>query len=322
MPIKKFLKIIGLIALAFLVILFGYLLVINLLGISTNVTSNNKAVFSAMNLSMDGAQSSGLIKISSPEIAMDQISESSGGRAVSYAPSAAAVDKKIVKTGNLSLKVEKAAMAAESITNIAKLNKGEVSNSSFSESSRGTKSGYITVRVPYQNFDAVFTEIKKVAAQVMSESSNAQDITAEYIDLEARLKNTQAEEASFVALLNRSGKIEEILSVTREVARVRGEIEQLQGQMRYLSSQTDMSTITVSLSEDVEIASAGQAWRPWQVVKLSVKQLITAGQNFVDGLIRFVLVVLPIILIYALIIWLVYYIGKKIYYRFKKPEQQ
>jgi len=170
--------------------------------------------------------------------------------------------------------------------------------------------------VPYNNFDAAFSEIKKVATQVVSEASNAQDITAEYIDLEARLKNTQAEEVSFVALLNRSGKIEEILAVTREVARVRGEIEQLQGQMRYLNSQTDMSTITANLTEDVEIATASQDWRPWQVIKISVKRLITSGQNFIDGLIAFLIVVLPMLIIYGLIIWLIYYVGRKIYGRF------
>jgi len=170
--------------------------------------------------------------------------------------------------------------------------------------------------VPYNNFDAAFSEIKKVATQVVSEASNAQDITAEYIDLEARLKNTQAEESSFVALLNRSGKIEEILAVTSEVARVRGEIEQLQGQIRYLNSQTDMSTITANLTEDVEIATASQDWRPWQVIKISVKRLIASGQNFIDGLIAFLIVVLPALIIYGLIIWLIYYVGRKIYGRF------
>lgn len=134
--------------------------------------------------------------------------------------------------------------------------------------------------------------------------------------MEARLRNKRAEEVSFVALLNRSGKIEEILAVTKEVARTRGEIEQLEGQMRYLSSQTDLSTITVNLSEDVEIASVSQDWRPWQVVKTSVRKLLTNGQNFVDGLIGFLIVVLPALFVYVFIIWLIYYIGRKVYGRY------
>lgn len=323
MPTQKFLKIAGLSLLAFFILYFGLMIVFS--GFSkTGKFVSNQLTVSTMDSFQAGApnSSSGGVgeMMYAPEIAMD--AQPTGGQAAkavrneSSAGVTSAVDKKVIKTGNLSLKVEKAETAAESITNIAKLNKGEIANSYFSESSRGIKSGYLTVRAPYQNFETVFNEIKKIATQVLSESSNAQDITAEFIDLEARFKNTQAEESSFVALLNRSGKIEEVLAVTREIARTRGEIEQLQGQMRYLSSQTDMSTITVNISEDVAIASVSQDWRPWQTVKTSVRQLITSGQNFIDGLISFVVVVLPMLLIYALIIWLIYYFGKKVYRRY------
>ena len=314
MPIKKILKIAGIILLVIFVLFFGLLIFSNAVGQITgdNISSNSSMGLAGKGISRTGAPSTSQSSYSE-EYALD-----SDMAAPEAAPGVTAtVDKKIIKTGNLSLKVEKAETAAESITNIAKLNKGEVSNSSFYESGAGVKSGYITIRVPFQNFDAAFAEIKKVATQVISEASNAQDITAEYIDLEARLKNTQAEEASFVSLLSRSGKIEEVLSVTKEVARVRGEIEQLQGQMRYLNSQTDMSTITTQISEDVEIAAVSQDWRPWEKVKLSVRKFLANGQGFIDGLIAFIIVILPMLVIYGLIIWLLYWIAKKIYRRFR-----
>ena len=106
--------------------------------------------------------------------------------------------------------------------------------------------------------------------------------------------------------------------ITNQLNNTRREIEQLQGQIRYLNSQTDMSTITANVTEDVEIATASQDWRPWQVIKTSVKRLITSGQNFIDGLIAFLIVVLPLLIIYGLIIWLIYFIGKKIYRRYIK----
>ena len=306
MPIKKILKIAGIVLVAFIILYFGLMIVSSSLGIGGNTVSDES-----------GAGAVGTFQAVAPSMKSSFVSTGEIARDSNAAATAVtAVDKKIIKTGSLSLKVEQAETAAEAIANIAKVNKGEVASSNFYESTRGVKSGAITIRVPYNNFDAAFSEIKKVATQVVSEASNAQDITAEYIDLEARLKNTQAEESSFVALLNRSGKIEEILAVTREVARARGEIEQLQGQMRYLSSQTDMSTITANLTEDVEIATASQDWRPWQVIKISVKRLIASGQNFIDGLIAFLIVVLPALIIYGLIIWLIYYVGRKIYGRF------
>lgn len=306
MPIKKILKIAGIVLVAFIILYFGLMIVSSSLGIGGNTVSDES-----------GAGAVGTFQAVAPSMKSSFVSTGEIARDSNAAATAVtAVDKKIIKTGSLSLKVEQAETAAEAIANIAKVNKGEVASSNFYESTRGVKSGAITIRVPYNNFDAAFSEIKKVATQVVSEASNAQDITAEYIDLEARLKNTQAEESSFVALLNRSGKIEEILAVTSEVARVRGEIEQLQGQIRYLNSQTDMSTITANLTEDVEIATASQDWRPWQVIKISVKRLITSGQNFIDGLIAFLIVVLPMLIIYGLIIWLIYYVGRKIYGRF------
>ncbi|MDD4271678.1 MAG: DUF4349 domain-containing protein [Patescibacteria group bacterium] len=312
MPIKKYLKIAGMVLLAFIILYIGLIIAMGGIGQYTGDQASRQSGSASMSIAL--APSTKSAPSFAGEIARDSVAtmEAELGPSSAIQP----VDKKIIKTGDLSLKVENAETAAESIANIAKLNKGEVAVSNFYESTKGVKSGAITVRVPYNNFDAAFNGIKKVASQVVSETANTQDITAEYIDLEARLKNTQAEEASFNALLNRSGKIEEILAVTKEIARTRGEIEQLQGQIRYLNSQTDMSTITVNITEDVEIATASQDWRPWQVVKLSVKQLITGGQNFVNGLIAFIIVVLPMLIIYGLIVWLIYYIGKKVYRKF------
>ncbi len=320
MQLKKILKIAGLIFLVFIVLLAGLVIIGSNLSKTESQSFSYGTSFGGVNLSQRDA---GVQSMAKGEMALDEMAVNSAPApstgTVSTQPGE--VDKKIIKTGSLDLKVEKADSAAEAITNLAKRNKGEVSNSYFSQSSRGIKSGYIVIRVPFQNFETVFNEIKKVGTEVQSEASNAQDITEEYIDLEARLKNKRAEEQSYVALLSRSGKIEEVLAVTEEIARVRGEIEQLDGQMRYLNSQTDMSTITVNLSEDVEITPVSQDWRPWQVIKTSVKQLIVSSQNFIDGLIRFIIVVLPILLIWALIIWLIYLLGRKIYRKFKKPLQ-
>lgn len=321
MPInlKKVLKIIGL---AVLIIVLASVFI----AFFSNQSSRN---FTSDDAVINGRQNNLGASFSVRDMVSSKAEEMSSGYAQApntagqIAPSQAATkaDKKIIKTGNLNLKVEKTDAAAVEIANIVQGQNGEVSNINFNQSSRGTKSGYMTVRVPYDKFADSFSAIKKVATQVVSESTNAQDITEEYIDLEARLKSKRAEEQSFLELLNRWGKVDEILSVTRELARVRSEIEQLEGRQRYLNSQTDMSTITVNLTEDIEISPVSQDWRPVQVFKASVKQLIANSQNFTDGLIRFVITVLPMLFIYLLIIWLFYFIGKRIYKRFKTPKQ-
>ena len=209
-------------------------------------------------------------------------------------------DKRVIKNGNLSLKVAKTEESAKKISEIAKSKGGEVFSSSFYEKVKGSKSGTMTVKVPVNRFEEAIEEIKKVATQVVSESTTGKDVTE-----------------TFVKILDRAGKIEEVLKVTKEISRVRGEIERLEGRIKYLESQTDMSTISVDLSEDIEITPVGEDWRPWQVVKKSVKTLVKNTQGFADNLIYFVIVKIPSIIIFLLILWIVYWIGKRAYQKVK-----
>ncbi len=227
-------------------------------------------------------------------------------------------EKRVIKNGNFSLKVADTEAAADKISEIAKSKEGEVFSSNFYERVKGSKSGDITVKVPVEKFEETMNEIRKIATQVVSESTTGQDVTEQYADLQAQLKNKRSEEQAFVKILDQSGKIEDILKVTKEISRVRGEIERLEGRIKYLESQTDMSVISVYLSEDVEIKPIGEDWRPWQVVKSSVKTLIKNIQNAVDGVIYFLIVSLPAIILWVIIILIAWTIGRKIWKKFKK----
>jgi len=225
-------------------------------------------------------------------------------------------DKKIVKNGNLNLKVESADQAAEEIAEIAKNNGGEVFTSNFYQNQNNIKSGTVTVKVPVRNFETAFAEMKKIASLVIRESTSGQDVTEQYVDLQAQLKNRRAEEQSFVRILDQARKIDDVLAITRELARVRGNIEQLEGRIKYLEAQTDMSTIAVNLTEDQNITIV-DSWRPWQIIKESFNVLVKDLQGFVNFLIRLLITVIPLFLLWAVILWLIYRIGKKIYLKIK-----
>lgn len=231
------------------------------------------------------------------------------------------VDKKIIKSGSLNLQVEKVDNATDKISQIASNNGGDVFSSNIRQSKSNMKSGTVTVKVPVANFNKAFDDLKKIATLVINESTSGQDVTEQYVDLQAQLKNKQAEEESFVKILERQGTIDDVLKATREVARVRGEIERLQGRIKLLESQTDMSTISISLTEDANITVV-DSWRPWQVVKESFNSLIKKLQGLIDFLIQFILVVLPMLLIWALIIWIIYKIIRKIYLKIKNKSTQ
>ncbi len=228
-------------------------------------------------------------------------------------PESITVEKKVIKNGDLTLKIENTEKAANEISAIAKGENGEVFSTNFYERTKGQKSGNIVIKVPVEKFEATIAQIKQVATQVISESTTGRDVTERYTDLQAQLKNKKAEEQSFIKILDRAGEIKDVLAVTQQVSRVRGEIERLSGQIRFMDSQTDMSTITVSLSEDIELTPVQNDWRPWQVTKKAFNNLINNLQDFVDGAIRFIVVGIPSLIPFLLFLGVIYWIGKKIW---------
>lgn len=229
---------------------------------------------------------------------------------------AAATDKKIIKNGNLTLQVDKVDESARKISEIAKANGGEVFSSNFYQSAEKIKNGNLVVKAPAKNFEKAFEEIKKVATLVVRESTSGQDVTEQYTDLQSRLRNKQAEEQQFAEIMKQAVKIQDILDVTTQLSRVRGEIELLQGQIRYMDSQTDMSAINIDLSEDPDVAIV-DSWRPWQVAKDSVNELIKGFQGFIDFTIVLVIKTIPLVILYLLVLGFLYLIGKKIYGKIK-----
>ena len=237
----------------------------------------------------------------------------------SISQSDSVLDKKIIKNGSLNLKVSNADQANQDIVSIAKSNGGDVFSSNV-YNRNNIKSGMVTVKVPVANFEKTFAEIKKVAALVIQESTSGQDVTEEYADLQAQLKNKQAEEQQFVEIMKQAQKIQDILDVTEQLSRVRGEIEQLQGRIKFLDSQTDMASISVSLSEDQNII-VSDSWRPWQVIKDAANALIRKIQGFVNFAIVLIITVIPVAILYLLLAYLIYAIGKKIYVKIKNKKQ-
>lgn len=230
-------------------------------------------------------------------------------------------EKKVIKSGDLTLKIADADKAVSQITEIAKANGGDIFSTDLYEETNNEKSGTVTVKVPVANFEKAFAEIKKVASLVVRESISGQDVTEQYTDLQSRLKNKQAEEQAFAKILERSGEIDDVLKVTKELARVRGEIEVLQGRIKLLESQADMSTITAQISEDQNITISDR-WRPFQIIKETVNSLLKDIQKFVNFVIVLVIRVVPVIMLYAAIVWIIYLIGRKIYRKVKTNKDQ
>lgn len=229
---------------------------------------------------------------------------------------------KIIKTGSLLLRVDDAGTALEQIQQRVAAVKGFVESSSLSDQGNGPRTAYLTIRVPVDQFDSIRGQIKGLASVVLNESTSGQDVTSQFVDLEADLRNAKAEEASYLEILKKSGTIEDTLEVTKQLADVRGRIERLTGQERYLSNRTDLATLTVTLTEDTRIEVPTQTWRPGEVLKQALHDLVVSLQGLVDFLIRAAIAIvgllLPILLVTALLVWLGWKLVMLVVRRFKR----
>lgn len=231
------------------------------------------------------------------------------------APVQVAADRKIIKNGVLSVQVGSVDTAFAEMGKVAVEMGGMVADSHVDQVVGGTKQGTLTVKVAVGRFDEALARLKTLAAVVVSEDVSGTDVTAQVIDLQARINNERAAEATLQSLFDRAVKISDVIEITDKLAAVRSDIESLEGQMRYLNSQTDMASITVFMTEDVQVA-ADKGFRPLQTLKASLVLLIGFFGDITQGLIQALIVGIPVLLIDGAILWILYRVVRKAVVKF------
>lgn len=159
------------------------------------------------------------------------------------------LDRKIIRTATVTVETDAVSARFEDVGNIAAGAGGFVSSSSFGNSG-DVQTASITVRVPGERYQDVISQLRKLGT-VKGEQSSASDVTEEFTDLESRVRNLKATEAQYIEFLTRATNINEVLTVQDRLNATRAEIEQVQGRIQLLASQTDLATITVHLTPPV-----------------------------------------------------------------------
>ncbi len=198
---------------------------------------------------------------------------------------AAEVDQKIIKNGSLRITVDKVSDALGAVTAIATARGGFVQSSSSTERGDGTHEGQITLRVPAKDFEAAMADVKALAKVVNYELATGQDVTEQYTDLQAQLRNAQAQEEEYLRIMKKAESVEDILKVQERLGQIRGVIESLQGRLKYLENVTAYSTVNVSLAEEPTVQVPTKEFRPGTSVKEAVKALIGIAQGSAVALI-------------------------------------
>lgn len=187
-------------------------------------------------------------------------------------------ERMIIRTGDMSLVVNDVMLARDEIAQLAvNLNGYVVSSRIWGEEEE--MRGQISIRVPDEQFESSLAKLRELAIRVESESTDSQDVTEEYIDLEARLKNAEATESQYLALLDRATDVEDILKIYDSLSRVRSEIEQIKGRMQYLERTSSMSLISVRLEPEASAKPLARVgWSVLEEFKSAIRGIVIFGQ--------------------------------------------
>lgn len=207
--------------------------------------------------------------------------------------------RRIIKNANLSLEVTDLQAALGRAAEIANRNGGLVSNSYMSggPGGGGNRQAGLTLRVPAAAFDRTVSALRDLG-KVASEQVSTEDVTDQFIDLQARVVNLEEQERRLRAILARANTIDDILRVEAELARVRADIDGLRGRLQFLADRTDFSTITVNLVETALAARTVNApsWRGvWRRAQEAFVQVSNAVLAFAAGLVVFLAGLVPVL---------------------------
>jgi hypothetical protein len=225
---------------------------------------------------------------------------SPGGAGHLGAPTAAT--RKIIRNGELGLSVDGPEEAQRKAASLVEEKGGFVVTSDTRRYGHGddqSVSVTMVVRVPAERFTETLDALRKLGSAVDQEKVTGQDVTEEYLDLEARIRTQKAVEAQFLDLMKETKSVTEALEVRKQLGEVRGEIEKLEGRRRFLENQSSLSTITLTLHRP----SATAAEAPVNLagtVRQSARDAVSVSKAIVIGGIRLVGVLIPLAIFFGI----------------------
>jgi hypothetical protein len=235
-----------------------------------------------------------------PRTSTDSYSLSQAAQAVSID---SAIDRKIIRDADLTIEVNSTNEAQQKVTSIAESHGGFVvaSESKQRENvdpAKRTVDVKLVVRVPSIQFNSALDQIQQLATHTPHRNVTGQDVTEEFIDLQARIKTQKALELQFLEIMKQANKVVDALEVQRQIADVRTEIEKLEGRKRFLENRSTLSTITVNIQTPMPIVVSASGFG--HTVRQSVSEALDIASALVLFFVRFVIVITPILVFVVL----------------------
>ena len=222
---------------------------------------------------------------------MDHLAGTVGGvpgvvpREAADASPAYRIDPQVIRTVTLEIIATDPSKAAEDLRNLATRLSGFAVSFRVSGSNEGTRSAQVTIRIPAGHFDDARAQVRAIAKAVEQDTVEVRDVTREYVNQEASLRNSRAEEVQYLAILKRATAVKDVLDVSSKLAEVRGRIDEREADLRFLHHQVEMALLTTNITGVAETQVFGIHWRPLYEVKLSLRGAISAIADYTNSMV-------------------------------------
>ena|SRR5579863_2382886 len=210
-------------------------------------------------------------------------------------PAEAEAGRRIVRGASIEMVVRHPAEVADQITALAEKLGGYLVSADGGENAATST---ITVRVPATRFEEARTAIRELGLRVENEKFDAQDVTQQYVDQDATIRNLQAEEFGYLEILKQANNVNNMMIVAEKLSQVRGEIERKQAEFNSLTHQTETVAIAVSLRTEKEQQVFGLNWRPLYELKVAASDGLASLAEYASAMMT-VLFFLPAALLWV-----------------------
>ena len=160
------------------------------------------------------------------------------------------VSRKLIKNGRIIFESEDLNKTKSQVLLLVKKYKGYISSDRQNDYDNRINN-HLKIRIPSQNFDTILSGISKEVKEFDTKEITISDVTEEFLDIEARLKNKKELEKRFLEILQKAKTVKEILDVEKEIGQLREDIESAEGKLKYLQNQVSFSTLDVSFYKTV-----------------------------------------------------------------------
>lgn len=217
------------------------------------------------------------------------------GSSVSAPAPAADLDQKVIRTASINLEVANVSSALDELKAIAIAHGGYTGSLSAGTRYDDRKYATVTLRIPAGAFDAATADAKRLGT-LLSESLSAEDVTEEYVDLQARRTALAGQLAQYTRIMERAGNVSEVLEVQAQIERVQVEIDRIDGRLKYLDNRVEYATVTVSLVEPEPVGGVAR----YSIISV-INQGIAGFLAVTAGLVVILITLIPVIILVVVV---------------------